>query len=137
MLKTVTVERVIPISSEKVWASISDFSYFPGESNTVVINQAGDPNAHGAGTIRTITSGNREFVERIETIDPPHFFTYSLLSGAPVREYHGRAEFNAIGNQTKVRWSGTFKPVLPGTGWILAWMTRKIIQGIIADLEKL
>lgn len=136
-MKTVTVEKVIPIPSEKVWAFISNFADFPGKANSVVVNHAGDPKAHGAGTIRTITNGNRKFVERIETIDPPNAFTYSLLAGAPVKDYHGRAEFKAIGNQTKVRWSGTFKPALPGTGWILALMTRKIIQGIIADLEQL
>ncbi|MDW7672482.1 MAG: SRPBCC family protein [Bacillota bacterium] len=135
-MKTVTVERVISTPPEKVWAFISNFADFPGNGNTVVINHAGDPKAYGAGTIRTITNGNRQFVERIETIDPPHAFTYSLLSGAPVKEYHGRAEFNGLGNKTKIRWSGTFKPALPGTGWILAWITRKIIQGIIADLEK-
>jgi hypothetical protein len=78
----------------------------------------------------SITIGSGRARERLESVVPQSCFTYSMLSGAPVKNYLGRAEFTPCGNATRVKWTATFTPKIPGTGWLVG----KVISGVINKL---
>ncbi len=129
------LERMIEAPLENVWAA-ADFSKSAGPYPMEVVNE-GDPALNGVGFVRLVTSGKRKVTERLEGIDPPHSYTYTFVDGAPVKKgYIGKAEFFPNGNATQIRWSGAFDPKLPGSGWLIALMTKRIVNKIIDVIEE-
>jgi ligand-binding SRPBCC domain-containing protein len=138
-LKTISVERVINAPLEKVWAVAGKFGESPGSSIQITLEKEGDPDSNGLGMERTIHFLNQKVkvYERLESYDPPNSFTYSILSGAPVKSYLGKAEFSTSGDATRVKWSGTFAPKVPGIGWLIGKMSLKNINDFLDELEKI
>lgn len=132
---TLSVERKIDVPLEKVWAVAGDFKKSPDPSLPITIVNDGDEN--GIGCERVIKSGKSEIRERLENIDPPNSYTYVMLSGAPVKQYTGKAEFSSLDGGTFIKWSVAFVPKMPGTGWIIKRVTIKNYNKFIDELEKL
>jgi hypothetical protein len=131
----IEVNRIINASLEDVWKEVSSFGEPVGTIN-VALRSPGDPAKNGAGCERVITFGNRQIHELIEEVEPKRSFSYSILSGAPVKAYHGQAEFLRNGNRTSVHWSGEFTARIPGTSWIVARQSKKNINTLINELER-
>jgi uncharacterized protein YndB with AHSA1/START domain len=129
------LERIIEAPLEKVWAA-ADFTKSAGPFPMDVENE-GDLALHGIGFQRAVISGKRKVVERLLGIDPPHSYTYTLLEGVPVKKgYLGKVEFTPKGDATQIKWSGTFIPKVPGTGWLITLVTKKIVNKIIDAIEE-
>ncbi len=133
-MKSLLVERTIKVPLDKVWAAV-DFTKAQGPYPVVMVKD-GDPSRNGVGSQRIITFGKRRVVESLESIDPPHSYTYAIISGSPVKYYLGKAEFVSKGEFTEIRWSGEFTPKIPGIGWIIIKTTKKIVNTLIDDIEK-
>ena len=63
--------------------------------------------------------------EKIVVFEPPSHHAYTLLSGNPVRNYRADVRLTPDGNGTLIRWGGTFEPIVPGTGPVLAGITAE------------
>ncbi len=71
------------------------------------------------------------------SLDPAsRSFTYKILSGAPMRDHLGKAEFVSKGSGTEIRWSGQFKPKIPGIGWVVARVARRAVNQYLDAVEK-
>lgn len=138
-MRTVSVERIINAPLEKVWEVAGKFGESPGPSIEITVEKDGDPNSNGLGMERTIhfLKLKVKVYERLESFDPPNSFSYSVLSGAPVKSYLGKAEFSTIGDATQVKWSGTFTPKVPGLGWLIGIMSIKNINNFLDELENI
>jgi len=138
-MAVVTVERTINAPLKKVWDVASNFAVSPGSSIEIKLEKEGDTKLNGIGMERTITffKQKSKVRERLETIDPPNSFTYSILSGAPVKSYLGKAEFSPNVESTNIKWSGTFTPKIIGTGWLIGRISLKNINDFIDELEKI
>ena len=118
------LERVIEAPLEKVWAA-ADFTKSAGPF-PMEVDKDGDPALNGVGFVRVVTSGKRKVIERLEGIDPPRSYTYTLVDGVPVKKgYLGKVEFTPKGDATQITWSGIFAPKAPGTSWLIALITKK------------
>jgi len=131
-----TLEREIKLPVEKVWSLIGDFTQSPGPEIRVEVEKGGDPGAGGAGTIRTITIGKVRVREILDTADPPHSFTYRILGGAPMKEYHGKVSFEDKKGSTIIRWQGDLKPKIPFAGGICCKVAKGAVNGLIDSVEK-
>lgn len=132
-----TMTRKVEIHLDKVWSIAGDFTKSPGQGIAVDVESGGDPGLHGAGAIRNITVGKVCVRERLESLNPANkSFTYRILSGTPMKEHFAKAEFIPHGSSTEIRWSVQFKPKVPGTGWIVASLTRKAINQYLDVVEK-
>ena len=138
-MRTVSVERIINAPLDKVWEVAGNFGESPGSSIEITVEKEGDSNSNGLGMERTIHFLNQKakVYERLESFDPPNSFTYSILSGAPVKSYLGKAGFSTSGNNTKVKWSGIFAPKIPGLGWLIGIMAKKNINDFLNELENI
>lgn len=134
-MKTITIERYIEAPLEKVWSVAADFSKAPGPTISVTVEKEGDRDRHGVGLERTVICDKLRVCERIETVEPMQSFSYRIISGSPVRSYLGKVEFKREGNATCLRWSCTFAPKIPGTGWIIASITRKVITRAMEEID--
>lgn len=134
-MTTFTITRELDLPSEKAFAIISDFTRSPSPNITVKVETKGDPEANGAGTIRTITIGKVRVRERLESVTPPNSFTYTILSGAPMKDYLGSVEIAPQDNKSLVRWNVKFTPKIPGTGWLGAIVSKKTINRLLNEME--
>ncbi len=136
-MKTFTMTRKVDAPVSTVWSIAADFTASPGGGITVDVEDRGDAHSHGTGAIRTITIGKVRVREKLESVDPAgKSFTYRILSGAPMKDHHARAEFASNGSSTEVRWNVEFTPKIPGTGWIVANVTRKAINQYLDAVER-
>ena len=91
----------------------------------------GTPDPLGAGAIRRI--GGLKVVRADEEIleaRPPHYQRYTAVRGIPVSNYCGEVQLDELEAGTKLVWTGTFEPRIPGTGTVLALLLRLAIATI-------
>ena len=90
----------------------------------------GDPPPGGVGAIRKLGRWPIYGREEIVASEPPSHYAYTMLSGNPVRNY--RADITLVSDDaggTRITWSATFDPLVPGTGRLLAAVYRRLISG--------
>lgn len=132
---TANLTRKTQIPLNKVWSLLSDFTGSPSPTFPVVVHEKGDPTNNGVGTIRTLSIGKIKVMERLEAVTPSQSFTYSILSGSPVKQYLGKWEFHEEKGFTVVRWRASFKPKIPLIGWIIAMVTKRVVHQIMDQIE--
>ncbi len=129
------ITREVDLPAEKAFAIISDFTRAPSPTIQVEVEKEGDSEARGVGTIRTITIGRVRVRERLESVNPPGSLTYSILSGAPMKDYLGSIEITPQDAKSVINWNVKFTPKVPGTGWIGAMIAKKSINRFIREME--
>jgi uncharacterized protein YndB with AHSA1/START domain len=92
--------------------------------------QEGTPAPGGVGAIRVLGAGRYGSREQIVEYQRPSRLAYTVLSGFPVRDYLATIDLTpTVDGGTLIRWSSTFRPPVPGTGWIIAFMLRAMLGG--------
>ena len=124
-MATFTITRKLDLPSDKVWATVSDFTRAPSPAIIIEVEEKGDPEAKGVGAIRNTNMKGVKTRERLEAVDEPNSITYRLLSGAPVKEYIGTVNVVAQDGATLIKWDVNLKPKIPGMGWIVAMLVKK------------
>ena len=134
-MSTFTIIRELDLPSEKAFSIISDFTRSPSPTIPVQVEKEGDLESNGVGAIRTITIGKVHVRERLESVNPPNSFTYTILSGAPLKDYLGSVEIAPKEAKSVIRWNVEFTPKIPGTGWVGAIVSKKAINRLIDEME--
>jgi Polyketide cyclase / dehydrase and lipid transport len=87
----------------------------------------------GVGAVRALTSrtAGRTIVsrERVTDLVPDRLYGYDLLSGLPLRNYHGQVELTPDGAGTRIHWVCRFDRATPG----LTWLYRGVLGRFVAD----
>ncbi len=130
------ISRKVALPADKIWSVCKDFGKAPGPGVTVEVEEHGSPYAYNLGCVRVVTIGNVKVRERLIAIDPPRGFSYTILSGAPMKNHVGKAEIIPIGMKTEIRWNVEFQPKVPGIGWIVSMVTKKAVNQYIDAIEK-
>ena len=121
-------ERVIALYTDHVgwtkWAGVKE----------VVLRQTGNPPPNGLGAIRVIRARGMAIEEEVTAFDPPHRMTYRLVAGAPIRDHEGIVRFEPDGAGTRVTWRVTFRPLIPGTGWLLRAVLERSLRDVLSAL---
>ena len=89
----------------------------------------GSPPPGGVGAVRRMGRWPQYSREEILEYDPPTHMAYTVLSGIPARDYHADINLYPDSGGTLIRWRGSFTPVVPGTGALLASVIRRMITG--------
>jgi polyketide cyclase/dehydrase/lipid transport protein len=131
-----TIVRKVGLPVEKIWALCGDFAKSPGPGVRIYLEARGNPSAQGVGAERTIAIGQVRVRERLIAVDPLRSYTYTILSGSPMKSHFAKAEFIPRGASTEIRWDVTFIPKIPGTGWIVGMVTKKAVNRYIDEIEK-
>jgi hypothetical protein len=134
---SLVVERTVNASVENVRSVAGDFTRTLDPKKPFTAEVEGDKAKNNAGCIRRIASGGMVVRERLESADPPNSLSYVILSGVPVKDYHGKMEFRGSGSDTLILWSAMFSPKIPGTGWLIKSMMKRTFNKLLDGLEKL
>ena len=110
-------------SVDRVFALLADGAGWSQWAGAMVVRswweREGDPAPGGVGAIRALGLRKVGSREEIVAYDPPRHLAYVILSGLPVRRYRADVRLTEEAGGTRITWSGSFVPKLPGTGWLL------------------
>ncbi len=127
----IDVTALTPASAATVYDLLVDGPTWPRWSpiESFELERPGLSAPEGVGAIRVFklgrTTGRDQILERV----PHSRFTYSSLSGLPVRDYVGEVELSeTVGGGTSIHWQSTFFPRVRGTGWIVERSIRRFLQ---------
>jgi uncharacterized protein YndB with AHSA1/START domain len=105
-----------------------------------VLERQGDPPPNGVGAIRAIQSLGPPLREEVLTYEPPRRFSYTILSGAPLRDHLGTVEMTPQDGGTRIAYAVRLMPTLPvGGAAVVAAVrlaVRQLLKGVAAEAER-
>jgi hypothetical protein len=125
-----------------VYALLADGSSWPEWSpiDSFELVTPGNGTPEGLGAVRLFTTGRHKSRERVVTCQPGRVFAYELEAGLPLRGYRAVVTLTAAPQGTAVNWRSTFRPKVPGTGWLyrreLGKFIGRTVQGLAAAADR-
>ncbi|MQY07469.1 SRPBCC family protein [Actinomadura macrotermitis] len=96
----------------------------------------GAPEPNGVGAVRRIFPAR----ERVVAYEPSTRYSYVALAGLPLRRYRADVTLEPRGEGTRVEWSGSFEPLVPGTGplakVVMGRMLGSFTSGLARHMER-
>jgi len=123
---------------EQVWWTLSHHEGFADFSalRAVRLRREGTPDPDGLGAIRVMHGPGLRIEEEVVSWDPPHAYEYRLLRGAPIRDHRGRVSVSGDEQASDVEWNISFRPVVPGTGWLLRAALERAIGSMLGAMTR-
>jgi uncharacterized protein YndB with AHSA1/START domain len=104
------------------------------------LEREGDPPPNGVGAVRIFRSIGPALREEVLTYEPPHRYSYTVLSGLPVRDHAGTVELTPRDGGTRVTYAVRAIPTVPlGGRLVMAGMklgVKQLIDGVAAEAER-
>ena len=133
-LQEIDVRSTTAADPETVWKLLGDSSTWPQWTAIETYEPEQPGGSDGIGEIRRFRTGRYLVREEIVERDPNRRLTYSLLSGLALRDYRAEIDLTPAATGTAIRWHTTFRPKVPGSGWIyrreLDKRTRAFVDGL-------
>jgi hypothetical protein len=125
-----TIVRSLDAPVDRVWDIVGNPGASPGPGVDVKVEQPGAPD--GTGLTRAVKIGPATVHEEITRVGPGRVVRYRMTKGAPVRDYEGSValEESADGG-TKVSWDVQFRPVVPGSGWLISLVSKRTLNRVL------
>jgi uncharacterized protein YndB with AHSA1/START domain len=105
-----------------------------------VLEREGEPAPNGVGAIRLLTAIGPPMREEVLVYERPSRFSYTVLSGLPVRDHVGTVELTAAGNGTKVVYAVRTQPTVPLGGGLVVGAVKqgigRLLDGVAAESER-
>ncbi len=125
---------------ERVFEILADGARWSEWAGPIIMaswwDREGDPPPGGVGAIRRLGAKQFASSEEIVAYDPPHHLAYTILSGQPVRGYRADVRLSPDNGGTRITWSGTFEPLIPGTGPVIRWWFTQLVGGFARRLAE-
>jgi uncharacterized protein YndB with AHSA1/START domain len=142
--QTVRFEQFFAAPREKVFAWFADHEKFgriwPGSTRRVQ-DSADGANVNGLGSVRETRTSGMSLEETIVVFEPPERIEYKVTKGGPIKNHHGRLQFNEVTGGTKLDYTIEFDPKIPLTGGLIASVIcaswHRGVQRAVEDLAKL
>jgi uncharacterized protein YndB with AHSA1/START domain len=138
--QTFAVSARSAASPERVFALLADGAGWSRWAGPLILRswweREGDPPPGGVGAVRRL--GAKQFASREEIVayEPPGHLAYTILSGQPVRDYRADVRLEPDGRGTRIVWSATFEPLVPGTGTAMRWWFTRLVGGFARRLAQ-
>jgi len=124
-----TLQREIAAPPETVFEVLTDHRGYSKITpiRKVELEREGEPAPNGVGAIRVLRAVGPPLREEVLAYESPSRFSYTLLSGLPVRDHVGTVELTPHGEGTKVVYAVRTHPTVPVVG---AAVVAAVKQGI-------
>jgi uncharacterized protein YndB with AHSA1/START domain len=104
------------------------------------LEREGEPAPNGVGAIRRLSAVGPPLREEVLAYEPSTRFSYTLLSGLPVRDHVGTVELTPEGGGTKVVYAVRTTPTLPLVGAAVVAGVKfgvgQLLGGIVKESER-
>jgi uncharacterized protein YndB with AHSA1/START domain len=102
----------------------------------VVLEREGEPAPNGVGAIRVLSAVGPPLREEVVAYLPPTRFSYTVLSGAPVRDHLGTVELSPEGGGTRMVYAVKMEVTLPLVGSLVIAAIKQGISVLIRGVAK-
>ena len=125
-----------------VYALLADGSTWPQWSplGSFELIEPGAGSPEGLGAVRLFTTGRHKSRERVVDLRAREGLRLVLQSGLPLRDYRAVVTPTPGGGGTTINWRSTFRPKVPGTGWIyrraLGTFIRRTVEGLATASDR-
>jgi uncharacterized protein YndB with AHSA1/START domain len=104
------------------------------------LEREGEPAPNGVGAIRALYVVGPPMREEVLAYERPSRFSYTVLSGLPVRDHVGTAELTPQGSGTRIVYAVRSTPTPPlGGGLVIAGIKlgiEQLLDGVAAEARK-
>jgi len=123
-----------------VWKLLTDTTAWPRYApvRSVIVERPGYENHNGVGQIRAIRTWAGIVREEVTAFEVERRLGYTLLSGAPVRDYRGVITLEPAGDQTRYQWEVQFEASLflaPVLALVARRTMRSTMRGFAQELR--
>ena len=125
-----------------VYALLADGATWPDWSplGAFELLEPGAGTPEGLGALRLFTTGRHKSRERVVTCQPGEVFAYELEAGLPLKGYKAVVTLARTTQGTSINWRSTFRPKVPGTGWLyrreLGTFIRQTVTGLAGAADR-
>lgn len=128
-----TLTREIGAAPETVFEVLTDHRRYSELTplRKSELEREGDADPNGVGAIRKLTAVGPPMREEVIAYEVPSRFSYTVLSGLPVRDHVGTVELKADGGGTKMVYAVRTQPTLPVVGRVVVAVIKQAIKGLI------
>jgi uncharacterized protein YndB with AHSA1/START domain len=104
------------------------------------LEREGEPPPNGVGAIRVLRNVGPALREEVLGYEPPSRFSYTVLSGVPVRDHVGTVELTPDGAGTRVVYAVRTHPTVPVAGGavvaVVKLAIKVLLNGVAAEAER-
>jgi uncharacterized protein YndB with AHSA1/START domain len=104
------------------------------------LEREGEPDSNGVGAIRVLSAVGPPMREEVIAYERPSRFSYTVLSGLPVRDHVGTVSLEPAGSGTKVTYALRTTPTVPIAGGAVVAIVKQAIKqllgGVSAEAER-
>ena len=121
-----------------VYALLRDGATWPSWSSieSFELERPGEGEREGIGAVRVFRSGRVTGRDTIAELVPDRRFSYTHVSNLPVRDYRADVDLEPTSTGTAIRWVSSFRPKVPGTGWLMRRGLDKFVAGLANGLAE-
>ncbi len=132
------IEREIAAPPEIVFEVLTDHRRYAEmtQLRKSEIEREGDPAPNGVGAIRRLSSVGPALREEVIAYEPSRRFSYTLLSGLPVRDHVGTVELTAAEGGTHMTYAVKTIPTVPLVGGGVVAATKLAVGSLIGGVAK-
>jgi uncharacterized protein YndB with AHSA1/START domain len=132
------IERDVAAPPEIVFEVLTDHEGYASitQLRKSVLEREGESAPNGVGAIRSLHSVGPALREEVVAYEPPHRFSYKLLSGLPVRDHLGTVELTAADGGTHMTYTVKSIPTVPLVGGGVIAATKLAVGSLISGIAK-
>ncbi len=124
------IVRSLDAPVERVWGVVGNPGVSPGPGVDVEVGRPGA--SDGSGLTRVVKVGRVIAHEEIVGVEPGRVVRYRATKGVPARDYEGRVSVDeSPSGGTTVSWNVQFRPIVPGTGWLISLLTKRTLNRVL------
>jgi hypothetical protein len=104
------------------------------------LEREGEPAPNGVGAIRVFRAVGPPLREEVLVYEPSRRFSYTMLSGAPLRDHVSTVELSPEGSGTRVVYAVRTTPTVPLLGAVVVAVARQavkqLLNGVATESER-
>lgn len=134
-----TYERQVAAPPEIVFDVLTDHRRYTEITplRRAELEREGEPAPNGVGAIRVLAAApGPPMREEVLAYEPPYRFSYTILSGLPVRNHIGTVELSPNDGGTEVVYAIHTTPTLPVGGFAVVAVLKQGIKTLLGGVAK-
>ena len=122
----------------EVWSLVADADRWKDWSflTRTFRQKDGTPDRNGVGALRRLAVGPFGSSEEVVEFEPPLHLGYVARKGMPARGYRADIVLKADGSGTSITWTGSLRPLVPGTGGLALAYARGFVRRFARELVR-
>lgn len=130
--------RHVAAPPETVFEVLTDHRRYPEITplRKAELEHEGEPAPNGLGAIRVLSAVGPPMREEVIAYEPPHRFSYKLLSGLPFRDHVGTVELAPLDGGTQVIYAVHTTPTVPVGGFVAMAVLKQAIKQLLGGVAK-